>query len=135
MWGDYSQATNFLSGRRSPTRFVYQPYLYEAGFGDTLVREFLDDLRSRPPTLIIDTSPSSAPYLERPSLAALGTTWPADRPADFAAAWREVAAHLKENYERVSTLSDPPGWIVYRLRQRETADWGARPRTVLVTDA
>lgn len=112
IWGDYSQATNFLAGRRTPTRFVFQPYLYDAIFGDTLVLEFLQDLRARPPVMIVDTSPSSAPYIERPSIASVESTWPAGQ-SDFQAAWRQVGAYLRRHYRLVETLPYVPGWKVY----------------------
>ncbi|MBN1461265.1 MAG: glycosyltransferase family 39 protein [Armatimonadetes bacterium] len=114
VWGDYSQTTNFLADRRSPTRFVYQPYLYEAAFGDSLVRAFLADLRAHPPALIIDTSPSSSPYLERPSIAAVQGAWSERQPADFGSAWRDVGTYLRDNYHQVSTLPHEPHWVVYR---------------------
>lgn len=116
VWGDYSQATNFLADRRTPTRFVFQPYLYDAAFGDTLVREFLSDLQAHPPAMIIDTSPSSTLYVERPSIAAVESTWPQNQPAAFQAAWQQVGTYFEAHYRLVSTLPYDPGWIVYEHR-------------------
>jgi len=112
VWGDYSQATNFLADRRTPTRFVFQPFLYEATFGDAFVREFLNDLRAHPPVLIVDTSPSSAAYVERPSIASVESTWPAGR-SDFEVAWRQVGAYLSSHYRPAETLPYDPYWKVY----------------------
>jgi Dolichyl-phosphate-mannose-protein mannosyltransferase len=113
VWGDYSQATNFLANRRTPTRFVFQPYLYRAAYGDTLVREFLSDLQARPPVMIVDTSPSSVLYAERPSIAAVESTWPQSQPADFQAAWRRLGSYLRGHYRLVETLPYEPHWKVY----------------------
>ena len=118
VWGDYSQATNFLADRRSPTRFVYQPYLYDATTGQDLVPEFLNDLKAHPPTMIIDTSPSSERYLERPSMeSVVDGRWPDGEDADFQAAWRQVGDFLRDNYTLVEDLPFAPGWKVYALRR------------------
>lgn len=56
VWG--AEATvNFLSGRRSPTRYVYQYPLFTRGYGqDELVDRLISDLEADPPRLVVDTS-------------------------------------------------------------------------------
>jgi hypothetical protein len=56
MWGAET-AINFLSDRRSPTRFVYQYPLYRLCYVDgAMVEEFLIDIKNNEPAVIIDTS-------------------------------------------------------------------------------
>jgi hypothetical protein len=63
IWG--SQSTiNFLSERRSPTRFVHQKPLYQAGYtSPALIDEFLSKLEAAPPEMIIDTYHPSTPFV------------------------------------------------------------------------
>lgn len=63
VWG--SQSTiNFLSERRSPTRFVHQKPLYQVGYtSPALIDEFLSKLEAAPPEMIIDTYHPSTPFV------------------------------------------------------------------------
>lgn len=136
VWGDYSQATNFFADRRSPTRFVFQPYLYDPGYGDGLVRQFLVDLQTHPPAMIVDTSPSSGPFVERPSVAAVEAGWPKDGPRQFDAAWGEVGRYLRKNYALEEDLPFAPHWMIY-IRNSGTANVGpiGRQGAALSVDA
>ncbi|NJO07176.1 MAG: glycosyltransferase family 39 protein [Chloroflexaceae bacterium] len=56
MWGAEA-VVNFMSRRPSPTRFVYQYPLYTVSYQSaTLVQEFMHDIETNKPVLIIDTS-------------------------------------------------------------------------------
>lgn len=55
VWGTV-QGINFLSGRRSPTRFAYLRALTDARdsrFRPKYLREFFDNLRTKPPTYVV----------------------------------------------------------------------------------
>ena len=59
VWGAEA-GINFSSRRQSPTRFVYQYPLYTRGYQSVhMIEEFLDDIRTNEPALIVDTSPSN----------------------------------------------------------------------------
>ena len=114
VWGDYSQATNFFADRLSPTRYVFQPFLYNQSYGDGLVSRFLSDLKAHPPVMILDSSPSSAPLLERPSIAAVETgEWPGGDARGYKAAWEAVGAYFRDHYRLVRALPAAPYWKVY----------------------
>ena len=56
LWGG-EVTMNFVTGRKSPSRFCYQYPLLTNGYrSQALVEEFLTELSENPPTLIIDTS-------------------------------------------------------------------------------
>ena len=56
VWGAEA-GINFSSRRQSPTRFVYQYPLYTRGYQSVhMIEEFLDDIRTNEPALIVDTS-------------------------------------------------------------------------------
>ena len=56
IWGTEA-GINFMSGRPSPTRYVYQLPLYTRGYTESdHVAEFLGDLQRNPPELIVDVS-------------------------------------------------------------------------------
>lgn len=65
MWGADS-TVNFLTKRKSPSKFVYQYPLFAANYtNDTLVSEFVHDVAGKLPVLIIDTNNVSIPPLSR----------------------------------------------------------------------
>jgi hypothetical protein len=54
---------NFITQRKSPTRYVYQYPLYMQGYDDTRKdQEFLSDLAKNPPKLIIITNNPKTPF-------------------------------------------------------------------------
>ncbi len=66
LWGAET-SINYLSGRLSPTRFVYQYPLYTKGYvNEELILEFLDDLIRERPRLIIDTRNPKTPMYNFP---------------------------------------------------------------------
>lgn len=61
-WGAEA-GINFFSGRRSPSRFVYQYPLYQPGYtSEKMIEEFLDDLIQGKPSLIVDTQNPQTPF-------------------------------------------------------------------------
>ncbi len=66
VWGAET-SVNFFTGRASPTRFVYQYPLHQPGYtSEALILEFLRDLESNPPRLIIDPINDADPLFEFP---------------------------------------------------------------------
>jgi len=64
IWGAEA-ATNFFSGRVSPSRFVYQYPLFTPGYvNEELIEEFLNDITQNKPALIIDTKNPKTPFLK-----------------------------------------------------------------------
>jgi hypothetical protein len=56
-------AINFMTQRKSPTRYVYQYPLYMQGYDDPRKdQEFLSDLAKNPPKLIIITNNRKTPF-------------------------------------------------------------------------
>lgn len=67
LWGAES-GINFVAQRPSPTRYVYQYPLYQAGYvSDMHIAEFLADLEATPPRFIIDTQNQMTPIFELPT--------------------------------------------------------------------
>lgn len=62
LWGAET-SVNYFAERKSPTRFVYQYPLHQAGYAnDEMINEFLDDLIENNPKLIIDTGTQNPLY-------------------------------------------------------------------------
>jgi hypothetical protein len=66
LWGAET-TTNFLTQRRSPSRFVYQYPLYKTGYTDEkMIIDFLEDILTHKPRLIIDTRNPLTPMYQFP---------------------------------------------------------------------
>jgi hypothetical protein len=95
VWGAET-GINFSTQRRSPSRFVYQFPLYEAGYADQkIIEEFLGDIIQHQPPIIIDTQNSDMPIYD------FGITSP------------EISndlQFLQSNYKVVEKLGP---WVVY----------------------
>jgi len=113
MWG-IETTVNFLAGRRSPTRFVFQHPLYRpidypaAG----MVEEFLAGIKAARPALIIDTS-SNDPNV--PPLDAAARQERVRESDEFVVSPELEAAfsYIAEHYQRVEMPSSL-GWVAYR---------------------
>ncbi len=115
VWGDYSDEVNFLAQRQSPTRYVFQPFLYSRAYLDyDLVPTFLSDLRRDPPALILDSSPDADASTPKPPLSSVGRGWPGGDD-EFARQWGSVGTWVRENYELTGRLP-ASGWLVYERR-------------------
>ncbi len=56
MWGAES-SINFVTNRRSPTKFVYQYPIYTVGYqSNEIIVEFLEDIEKNKPKIIVDAS-------------------------------------------------------------------------------
>ena len=110
IWGAEA-SVNFLSGRRSPTRYAYLHPLMTTGYGDAArVRDFLSALRDHPPAMIVDTSPTEPlfPPIDDASRRRW-RPWPEYvPPAQFA----EVIAWVNEHYTLDAVLR-ASGWKIY----------------------
>lgn len=108
MWG--SQTTvNFLSNRRSPTRFVHQKPLFREGYARMeYSRELLDDLYEQPPAVIINTFLPSTPFI---SMTADGQCLLPEGP--LPEGMEEVFAYVCENYHLEAHITKDR-WEVYR---------------------
>lgn len=116
LWGSRAEV-NFLAGRRSPTRFVYQyAPLYTAGYQTPArIDELLAELRRERPLLILDASADSpvTPPLAREAIRAFDTHDALYRiPPEIDRVLEFVAA----NYVAVGTL-ERTGWPIYRRRE------------------
>ena len=94
VWGTQT-VVNYLSGRESPTRFVHQKPLFRAGYASaSLSAEFLADLETNPPKLIINTWLSSTPFVE---ISPDGTCGPpeAKYPESMGAVFNYICQHYR----------------------------------------
>ena len=108
MWGSHT-TVNFLSNRRSPTRFVHQKPLFREGYARAeYSRELLDDLREQPPAVIVNTFLPSTPFI---SMSADGQCMLPEGP--LPEGMEEVFAYLCEHYH-LETHITKDRWEVYR---------------------
>lgn len=95
IWGAET-GINYVTQRRSPSRFVYQFPLYQAGYADQkIIEEFLGDIIQHQPPIIIDTQNSDMPIFD------FGITSP------------EISndlQFLQSNYKDVNKFGP---WVVY----------------------
>ena len=112
MWGA-KVAYNFLADRPSPSRYAYQYPLYQKGYQNAeKVREFLHEIISKKPKLIIDTSTSS------PSIPPIDpkrrAKWipPTQRGFALLPEMDEVFVYLATHYQRIGSVG-PNKWDVY----------------------
>lgn len=124
VWGA-DPGINYLSERRSPSKFVHQyPLLTPAYVTPEMVRRFMSDLESRPPTLIIDTSPVNAdiPPLDEGKRAQEGwTRWGQNGVYGLTPGMNDVMAYLSQNYQKRTELKQPSGSVLVYERRRDGA--------------
>ena len=112
VWGAET-AINFVAGRRSPTRFVYQYALFAMpGYGSgPMVEEFLAGIEANRPELIIDTSPTNraVPPLD----AAAREEWGRREQAPLLPEMQQVFSYVSAHYRRVE-MDNRLGWVAYR---------------------
>jgi len=114
VWGAET-SIHFVSGRPSPTRFVYQYPLYTPGYQTAaMIEEFLKDLIDKKPEIIVDTS-STEPTIP-PINAQLGNwsyKWYRALPE-----MQKVYEFVISNYRLVGEIGQE-GWLVYKYRGRD----------------
>ena len=111
MWGAETEI-NFLAERQAPTKYAYQYPFYMGNYPRTAqVTEFVRDLESHPPTLIIDTGEIG------PIEPGFGKSSNEDKQLRLRAAisMSPVLDYVHAHYERVAILGSAR-WIVYRRR-------------------
>ncbi|MBN1977744.1 MAG: glycosyltransferase family 39 protein [Anaerolineae bacterium] len=111
VWGAET-GVNFVASRRSPTRFVYQYPLYTSGYQNgALISEFLDDIVTNKPVLIIDTSPTNE--LIPPISSVERSNWRlVDENYGILPEMEEVFEYLEANYEMERRIGEAQ-WPVY----------------------
>ncbi len=108
LWGA-EPLVNFLSGRRSPSRFVHQGPFYMAGYTTpALAGELLTELEQNRPALIIDVGDDDTPFANR--LPSQGCTAVAD---ELPAGMPQIFAYVCAQYRLEGTVG-PDGWKIYR---------------------
>lgn len=107
MWGGES-AYNFMSGRRAPSRFVYQfplfdDFLPESFDNSAYIEQFIADLQTHPPELIFDTSTSNKGVIPLTQIPPDSELFP-------------VAEYIQSNYVRDPAFVSDSGdqWTAYR---------------------
>jgi hypothetical protein len=114
MWG--TQTTiYYLANREAPTRYVHQIPLFNPSYATAdRLDEFLKDLETRKPALIIDTRLKNLPLLyQMGSPAACEQAKPEDPNVAVPAGMGKVYAFICANYEPVGPLGKD-NWLVYR---------------------
>ncbi len=91
VWG-YEPAINFLSGRRSPSRFFVERWLTIPGVPRQAAwrKEFMEDLKSRPPRYVLVVDDNNRP-------------WYIPNPVDALQGFPEFAEFLQDFYEVETT--------------------------------
>jgi hypothetical protein len=111
MWGAET-SVNFLARRKSPTKFVYQYPLHTRGYQTgEMIEEFLDDIATNKPALIIDSSPSNpkAPPIDTEARQ----EWiPLEDAYGLLPEIDDVSEYIAANYELVGTIGGGR-WAVY----------------------
>lgn len=98
IWGAETSA-NYFSHRRSPSRFVYQYPLYQAGYVDEkMIEEFLGDIVQKHPRLIIDTHNPTTPIYNFPI---------------HSQAIDARIGYLQSHYQKVKVIDF---WTIYKYR-------------------
>ena len=112
VWGAET-AIDFVAGRRSPTRFVYQYALFAMpGYQNpALVEEFLAGIKANEPVLIIDTSPTNR--VVPPLDAAARAEWARGQQAPLLPEMEQVFTFLSAHYRCVE-MDNRLGWVAYR---------------------
>lgn len=124
LWGD-EPGLNFAAGRRSPSRFAYQYPLYTSGYGDeSLVMEFLSDIKNSRPALIIDASASDR--ITPPIDVTAREQWAPMLVYDMPPQMSEVFHYINSHYQFVGSLG-PDGWRVYMRKGYECAHECSKP--------
>lgn len=118
VWG-FEPSINFVSQRRSPTKFIHQYPLLTRGYVTSeMLNEFINEIEANPPSLIIDTSPVNT--LVPPIDDNRREWWKQWGPTSFYAPppeMDEVFTYLNSNYKERGPLVQPQGAVyVYERR-------------------
>lgn len=109
-WGAET-VINLMTGRPSPTRFVYQYPLYTRGYTQpALFEELVADLEKNPPKLIIDTVNGYTPFIDQPNQVVYSDVYEI-HPAGLDLVFDFVRA----NYRIIEDDLGIQEWVVYEL--------------------
>jgi len=114
LWGAEARV-NFLAKRKAPGRFVYQYPLYRDGYQNAeLIDEFLNDLHTETPLLIIDTSEGNdrIPPLD----AEQRVGWQPSQDYSTLPEMQRIYDFIDENYTLVDWINGE--WSIYRYTGR-----------------
>jgi hypothetical protein len=108
---------NFITGRKAPTRFVYQYPLFTKSYRQSqLTWEFLNDLIENPPEIIIDgwKDTDKVPPLNQIDRSNWSNPWLPyyDTPPEMS----EVFRFINENYYPSIEIG-PEKWVMYRYKK------------------
>lgn len=119
MWGAET-SVNYLSGRKSPSRFVYQYPLYLRNYqNDDMIASFNRDLQDRKPLLIIDTSATN-PVIPPLDPVSRATPWKSsDAKYSVSPSMSVVFDYISTHYHLAGNIG-PGGWAVYRVNDPGT---------------
>lgn len=114
MWGA-EPSVNFLSHRRSPTRFFSQDPLYNPRYHTpVMIAEFFSDLKLKRPSFIIDASARNPRF---PPLDAVERKhWLAHYPGLLLPEIEPIFQYVSTHYEVIRVIDD---WPIYRYRRGE----------------
>lgn len=112
MWGAEAKY-NYLAGRKSPTRYVYQYPLYMRRYHTpAMINEFLNELMEQSPEIIIDASPSNSniPPIDRTERE----KWhaPADPAYGVLPETEAVFEYIESHYQFTGLVGEKE-WRVY----------------------
>lgn len=101
---------NFMSHRDAPHSTLFYPNLVDSEISDRLNDDFLEDLKSNTPVLVVDMQRLTIPSLDpaRREEQKIGGIYPANPPHNL----DEVLQFIEENYYLEAIIKDKP---VYRL--------------------
>jgi hypothetical protein len=102
IWGNQLDYL-FLANRNSPGRFIYQyPLYYSQYVTSSMVTDFLVNLKSAPPILVIDTKTTSAPFIryDETGKCIFPASWELDNfetpvPAELSSLFQYFCDHYK----------------------------------------
>jgi hypothetical protein len=100
--GSNYSVINFLAHRRSPTRFSYQLPLYDGAVRPQYVHEFLQDIKTNTPALVVVSAERSMEY---------NRYWPTP-------GMNNVRSLIASNYHLIRTVADGDlQWKIYLLNK------------------
>lgn len=116
VWGN-EPVIHFLSNRPCPTRYSGQYGLYTPGYERSdFIFQFLQDLKTHPPRLIMDSSKGNA--LVPPIDLSLRVGWLTQRGNPLLPEFNEVWAFIDSRYQHIDTVQ---GWDIYRLQEQSVS--------------
>jgi|LFRM01.1.fsa_nt_gb hypothetical protein len=113
-WGAET-SLNVMSNRNAPTRYVYQYPLFTHGYAkQSMMDEFLQDLKSTPPKYIIDTSSTNSIVI--PINQSKRIEWSPSNPNYVSNInFEDYFSFIEDYYYPLNNVSNECHWTVYVL--------------------